>query len=821
MKQDLFKIMNLTRFFGDKQVLDIPEMILPKGEIICVVGESGCGKTTFLELLGLMTHPSFEDHNYLDNSIKFLTSDKTIDYREELWYSDQKSAEVRRNNFSFLFQQANLLPGLNVYENVVVPSIIRSPEETLDNIHLIDKIFDEVQISHRKYFEIDELSVGQKQRSAFARSVFREHSVLFADEPTGNLDPFNSRTVFELIQRHIRDYPENSAIIVTHNIDLAIEFSDRIAALSRNGFCDQSRMFYKEAGTWYNEKDKEQLKLSDTQTVIESLIQDQVTKHEVSNKSGAYDSQIQSFEKFFGKKVKNDFSLIKKNKKNKPKLNLSAFLIMLILTMGFIAIGFANGSLTDLAKKMADPFVNWLDVELTDKYRYQPDKVINKLQSNSIEYNISQISRYSQFSMLIQDHKLGGSRFIKGRTISLNDEVLEKLTSEKFKIKGIGYNSEQDIGLIVTESFFEKFGYHKNSLFINMIYNSGGNEERLVPIPIKAIVKELPGDNEFLSTDYFKYELYHSRNFPQPFNPLRTKRLLVFAIISDDESFILMDSLESFIARSRILPIKYKNIFLTDPQQYNESYISGNIIPINFGNELSLTEIDDLFEIISKHKYFAKLKLIQFYQTNFDNRTKAEIIHDRLSINLNAIDNVYALKEYLLKEFNIQLDVARVELLNNFYKVKKITIALSWTIIFFVIFSINVFVFFYLYINLYKQRIHLGSLKAFGLTSTRLSSFYLKKMLLFLAKILLLSLIASFIAGYSGLVRNIWILFTGVEAKSLYFNMIDIENLMDIKNLSMPLFIILLFVGTYISLKIASSRILKYSPGDLVKDMVE
>ena len=817
MKQNLFQIKNLTRYFDDKQVLDIQELDLPKGEVVCFVGESGCGKTTLLELLGLMTHPAIEDPKYGENSIILCTNDREINYKDELWYSDEKSAEVRRNNFSFLFQQANLLPDLNVQENVMLPSIIKSPEETQKNIDNVDRIFNEVQIAHRKDFATDQLSVGQKQRTAFARSVFREHSVLFADEPTGNLDPFNSRTVFELIRNHVNENPENSAIIVTHNIKFALEFSDRIAALSRNGFCDHSRVFFRENGNWFNEEKKKRINEDDAKDAIESLIKDQIDKTEKYSHNTSETKEVAIFEKFFGEKVKNDFSLIKTTKKGKKKLNLSAFLILFILTAGFLAIGFANGSLGDLAKKMSDPFVNWLDVELTDKYRYQPDKITNKLKEpgNFEKFSISQISRFSQFSILIHDEKLQGSRFLKGRTISLNDEILAKLTGEKFLVKGSGFTSEKDIGLIVTESFFQKYHYNENSLFIKLIYSSENEEDKIIPIPIKAVVKELPGDNDFLATDYFKYELYHSRNFPQPFNPYRTERLLIFAPVNEDESFVLLDSLDVFLRKNT------GGIFLSDPQTYKESYKTGHVLAVNFNNKYSLNQIDSIFSVVQKNEIFKKYSFTQFYRTNFDNRSKAEIIHDNLSINLNDIDNVFQLKEFLLSEFNISLDIARVELLNNFYKVKKITIALSWTIIFFAIFSVNIFVFFYLYISLYKQRIHLGSLKAFGLTSKRLSKFYIHKMMNFLMRILGISLISSIVLGYAGFVKLIWQIFTGMKTESLYFKLVDFQNIWDVKNLSMPIFVILLIIGTYFSLKIAGNRILSYSPGDLVKDRVE
>ena len=818
MTNNLFKIKNLTRAFGDRIVLNVPELTLPRGEIICIVGESGCGKTTFLELLGLMTNPQKDDIGYSDNTIELNIDNQNFNYRNDLWFSDEKSAEVRRNNFSFLFQQANLLPTLNVQENVVLPAIIKDVNEAQNKTSSLNDVFEYVQMTHRKDYETYKLSVGQTQRTAFARSVYREHSVLFADEPTGNLDPNNARIVFDFISDYIKTNTENTAIIVTHDIEMALEFSDRIAAVSRDGFCDNSNVFYKNDEQWFYSNHK---KIESVRDKISTIIKKDREEAEKISELDCEPPKIKEFEKFFGEKYKEDFSLFKKDTKKKIKFNFHAFLILLILFSGILAIGFANGSLTDLAAKMADPFVNWLDMELTDKYRYQPQLVLDSLNTNENheQFNISEISRFSQFSILIRDHTLKGSRFIKGRTIDLDDKVLNKLISSNFLLKGKGFNNIKDIGLIVSQDFFKKFGYDENALFIDLVYDARDVGERIVPIPIKGVVRELPGDNLFLATDYFKYELYHSTNYPQPFNPVRTERLLLFSPITENEAFTICDSLDKYF-QDRITD-RFSASFISDPQIYNESYKNGYFIPISFNHKLSIDEIDSVYSIISNSDNFNKYKFRQFYRTNFDNRSKTDFVHDRLSINLTSIDNVFALKEYLQSGYNINLDVARVELLKNFNMVKTITITLSWTIILFAIFSVNVFIFFYLYINLYKQRVHLGSLKAFGMTIRRLQHFYITNMMIFLTKISVIALILASVCGYSGLLKTVWVFITGINSESSYFALIDFTNILDIKNLSFPIFILFLFVGAYYSIKLAGYRILRHSPGDLVKDRIE
>ncbi|HMA61409.1 MAG TPA: ATP-binding cassette domain-containing protein [bacterium] len=820
MSETLFTIRNLKRAFDDKVVLDIPELHLPKGETVCIVGESGCGKTTLLELLGLMNFPDEQDIGYNDIDLALQIDKSKYQYKDDLWNYENKMAGVRKNYFSFLFQESNLFPNLNMEENVILPALIQGSGDHKQWEQELDQLFENIQLSHRRFYDVKHLSVGQRQRASFARGAFRDHEVLFADEPTGNLDPFNASKVFNLITRHVDQDKKNSAVIVTHSLDMALKHSDRIVALTKDGYCDNSQSYYQKNGEWHSirgkigssdQAKKEITKIVDTEKQIENKIVDGKSRQK----------KWHTFEKFFGEKYKEDFALYDSVKGGLSGLNLKAILILLILFTGICAIGFANGSLADLSRRMSDPFVNWLDVELTDEYRYNAEKLIKPLKQPDIgeEYNISQISRFSQYALLIQDLHSDGSRFVRGRTIDHDDQILSKLSSPDFLIRGSVFSDEKDLGLVVSEDFFSTFGYDKNALFVNMTYSSE-NAEYSVPVPIQGVVKELPGDNKFLSTNYFKYERYHSKSYPQPFNPVGTDRLILFTPGSEQQAFTLLDSLERFLRnRESITEGKLLN-FAGDPQPYNRTWKKGFVIPLSFSQPVDVDDLDKIFNNIIESGKFDGFNLTQMYNTNFDNRAKAPFVKDRLSLNLGSIDKVFELKRYLQSEFNIKLDVARVELLKNFNRVKKITITLSWTIIFFTIFSVSIFIFFYLYINLYKQRVHLGSLKAFGLTKDRLQKFYLSKMLKFIAKITLIAIIGAALAGYSGLIREIWSALTQSESDALYFQLIDFKNITNIKNLSLLSFIVFLFLGGYYSVKISSNKILDVSPGDLVKDRI-
>src|SRR6056297_3137786 len=144
MSETLFTIRNLKRAFDDKVVLDIPELHLPKGETVCIVGESGCGKTTLLELLGLMNFPDEQDIGYNDIDLALQIDKSKYQYKDDLWNYENKMAGVRKNYFSFLFQESNLFPNLNMEENVILPALIQGSGDHKQWEQELDLLFENI-----------------------------------------------------------------------------------------------------------------------------------------------------------------------------------------------------------------------------------------------------------------------------------------------------------------------------------------------------------------------------------------------------------------------------------------------------------------------------------------------------------------------------------------------------------------------------------------------------------------------------------------------------------------------------------------------------
>ena len=201
---------NIHKKFGDLEILKGVDLEINKGEIVSIVGSSGAGKTTLLTILGTLDRAT-EGEVIINNESVFNLSEK-------------KLAAFRNQNIGFVFQFHQLLPEFTAIENVCIPAMIakkskkeseKRAEELLELFNLKDRI------NHKP----SELSGGEQQRVAVARALINNPKVIFADEPSGNLDSVNAKELHNLFFK-LRDDFDQTFVIVTHNSELA-EMADR------------------------------------------------------------------------------------------------------------------------------------------------------------------------------------------------------------------------------------------------------------------------------------------------------------------------------------------------------------------------------------------------------------------------------------------------------------------------------------------------------------------------------------------------------------------------------------------------------------------
>ncbi|MEI6755491.1 MAG: ABC transporter ATP-binding protein [bacterium] len=191
--------------FGDATTLALDEvnLTIEKGEFVAVMGPSGCGKSTLMNVIGLLDRPSHGKYRLQGKAVESLRPNQ--------------SAKLRRDMIGFIFQSFNLLPRLNVLDNVALPLMYKGVSVT-NRIKQASLMLERVGIQTREYFMPNQLSGGQSQCAAIARALINNPKLIIADEPTGNLDSESSRLVMELLADVHK--MGNTIIFVTHNPEL-------------------------------------------------------------------------------------------------------------------------------------------------------------------------------------------------------------------------------------------------------------------------------------------------------------------------------------------------------------------------------------------------------------------------------------------------------------------------------------------------------------------------------------------------------------------------------------------------------------------------
>ena len=213
----MIKAEKLKKSYGDKIVLDIPSLIIEQSQIISICGPSGAGKTTLLSILGTL----MKADNQKETSLKIMNE-------EIAKMSTNYLAKFRNKNLGFIFQFHELLNEFNVIENIIIPGLIANKDKVL-LLKKATEILKILNIVDLKFSNPKNISGGEKQRVAIARSLINDPSIIFADEPSGNLDAKNADDLHKLFFK-LRDEFGQTFVIVTHNEKLS-KISDNILKL--------------------------------------------------------------------------------------------------------------------------------------------------------------------------------------------------------------------------------------------------------------------------------------------------------------------------------------------------------------------------------------------------------------------------------------------------------------------------------------------------------------------------------------------------------------------------------------------------------------
>ncbi|MBO6184275.1 MAG: ABC transporter ATP-binding protein [Chryseobacterium sp.] len=211
----MIKASNIHKSYGSLEVLKGVDIHIKTGEVVSIVGESGAGKSTLLQILGTLDTPS----NPTKYDTEILLNDQSF-----IHMTDKQISKFRNQNIGFVFQFHQLLPEFTALENVLLPTKIAgtSEKEALDKAY---QLFEDLKIVERIHHKPNQLSGGEAQRVAVARALINSPKIIYADEPTGNLDSKNADDLHRLFF-DLRDKYNQTFVIVTHNPQLA-EITDR------------------------------------------------------------------------------------------------------------------------------------------------------------------------------------------------------------------------------------------------------------------------------------------------------------------------------------------------------------------------------------------------------------------------------------------------------------------------------------------------------------------------------------------------------------------------------------------------------------------
>ena len=222
----MIKATNIVKKYGDLEVLKGVSLEIAEREIVSIVGASGAGKTTLLQILGTLEKSS---------EPKYYNTEILINGQDVTKLSDRDLSKFRNENIGFIFQFHQLLPEFNAIENICIPAFIKKTNKA-EAEKRAKELMAYLGLTHRLSHKPNQLSGGEQQRVAVARALINQPKVVFADEPSGNLDSKNAEELHELFFKLRKEFGQ-TFVIVTHNEELA-NMTDRKLVMADGTFVE-------------------------------------------------------------------------------------------------------------------------------------------------------------------------------------------------------------------------------------------------------------------------------------------------------------------------------------------------------------------------------------------------------------------------------------------------------------------------------------------------------------------------------------------------------------------------------------------------------
>lgn len=820
MNNPIFDIKDVSLSYTQSKadcVLHIKELTIPKGEICFLLGASGSGKSTLLETLGLM------NNTFAEGNLSFYPNpnEPVIDFAQ-LWAENQedKIANFRRKHFSFIFQETNLMENFTAYQNVCLSRMIK--EQKSQNETMIDaqELMSQARLPQTEVSiatQAANLSGGQRQRLAFVRALNTHHTVLFADEPTGNLDRENAWELMSILKKRIAEGA--TAVIVSHDINLALAFADRIIIINKaenQRFGEINKEYVFERKMW---ESLDTNALNNFQERLSNLFKTaKIDRNKPAPQNEkAISTQIGYYQLF----------LQNEGKALRGTQNRNLLMLSVILFLTFLSIGFANGSLAYLNEKMNDAFVNWMTISIPWMKTKEAQNIQDDLNSDARmqkAFGFQKVSGFVESPLLFKDAQRNDYVIVEGRSIDMNENekeispLLKSILDNSNYISGHkeGFRYEEDLSLIVSQQFYTDLHLPSDAAFAEMglpVFDTltKKNIYKAVKIPIRTIVNKIPGGARVLYTEHF------FQNRIQPTDnifDIRDQHSLRFLFKGDKkESDKCLTAIRDFLMKHPIYSQKSPEC-LTVSEKHTDSFEEGQDIDITLSPPFSTALQDSLWTEMQKNSTLKSWmdKMIRTYDFGKHEGTLPDIRYDMLSVYFTNLDKVRSFSDTIFQRYNkedeqdvIEVDIAKIKEKENFNFLSKITWIIAYLLITCGTISVSLFISNLLKMHLQKIQMNLGTFKAFGMDNKEMRKIYLLIIARFAGVALLLALLAATLIG---IIVELTLAGTNTVEKGVsYFRLLDVNTLVTI---------LILCIATFLVSRSTIDKILSKSPGDLI-----
>jgi hypothetical protein len=410
------------------------------------------------------------------------------------------------------------------------------------------------------------------------------------------------------------------------------------------------------------------------------------------------------------------------NGKNKKNL----IILTSILFGTFLAIAISEGGREYLSLKMNDPFVQNLDIDVPYSKSKEVESIKMDLNADSLRsrFQYDTVLAVVDYPRTFWSPKRNDFRPVKGQSIEFGSPILKQVLGEKNRLLGRdNYQDRRDCGIIVTKKFLADLGYSQNDLFVKMQMLRKTSGSYVVPIPIIAVVKELPGLSEFAFTPFFYQMLTLGQN--DPFDVENYQAITIFAETEDKADILEIKKIIIQILKAdSVLSKKDPTV---DNSQNFDTYCDASLVDITLYPQPETSDSLDLIydKIVNSAELseFSKI-LSRYYRYPFPQNPDAPISYDKISVSFNSLKKVTLFGDWLFNKFELVVEMSKVKDKENFIAISILTIVMASMLLIFSVISVGLFVFNLLKTHLDKIKPNLGTFKAFGLSNRDLQSIY-------------------------------------------------------------------------------------------------